>query len=371
MALIVHSFPWISDSILGYQDEDDEDSEEEDEDDDDDDDDEDEDEDEDSPYGASDDLEDEYEEQCTCGYHASHWSYKINEQRLSIRDLVISRLHDLFSLEPSVALYIAIMGLSEEPNLAAKDLMQLLSTIATFSSPNFAAALGIYASEGDTEHITKLLDTHGHLIRPQDSNSYQAAVLALSEEIKYRPRALKIVETELNETVHYIRLLVQSCFKGIEEETHKAELKSVLRLAMASQQRIDRVNSWVEAITTHSAAPPGAFHPAQLVAAMMMGIPPPGLLGGMDDADESDLMGLLEDPNDPDLEDLREQLRPRLRNRFKGWEGIALAIKGGASLLTKVYSKMTQDMPFLVANDVTEAMIMSCVRNRLLCLHSH
>ncbi|KAE9399815.1 hypothetical protein BT96DRAFT_1019281 [Gymnopus androsaceus JB14] len=289
---------------------------------------EDEDLDEDDSYCASDDED----EKCTCKFHAKHWSSTINQKRLVVRDLVMERLHELFSLEPSLPLYIAMMDLSEEPVSTTDELMEVLSTIATSSSSNFAAALGIYASETDADSIIDLLDSHSHLLRPQDSNSYQAAVLTLSEEPEYRPRALKIIETELNETVHSIHLLLQSCFKGITEETHLAELKRVLKLQLASQQRIDRA----------------------IGCSDDDGNPPPGL----GDDDDGDTMGYLEDPDDPDLEDLREELRPRLKTRFLGWEAVAVATKGGANVLAKVYNKMVEDMPFLLGSDITDAMIL-------------
>jgi len=87
---------------------------------------------------------------------------------------------------------------------------------------------------------------------------------------------------------------------------------------------------------------------------MMMGIAPPGL----GDDDDGDTMGYLEDPDDPDLEDLREELRPRLKTRFLGWEAVAVATKGGANVLAKVYNKMVEDMPFLLGSDITDAMIL-------------
>ncbi|KAE9399810.1 hypothetical protein BT96DRAFT_939127 [Gymnopus androsaceus JB14] len=157
-------------------------------------------------------------------FHAKHWSSTINLKRLVVRDLVLERFHELFSLEPSLPLYIAMLDLSEEPDSTTDELMEVFSTIATSSSSNFAAAL----------------------------------------------------------------------------------------------------------------------------------VAPPGL----GDDDDGDTMGYLEDPDDPDLEDLREELRPRLKERFLGWEAVAVATKGGANVLAKVHNKMLEDMPFLLRSDVTDAMIL-------------
>lgn len=182
-----------------------------------------------------------------------------------------------------------------------------------------------------------------------------------------------------------MRVAVFGCFRGLEEEENKVELKKVLGLRVGSQGRIDRVNRWVDKVLTRSPSTaaggagggPGGFHPVALAAAMMMGFPPPGLGDGNGDADEDADMDmirlLLEDPDDPDV----EELRPRLKERFIGWQNAALTVKGGTALLGRVYSRMVGDdsgkgegseaegsegMSFLLGNDVTEAMIVRCVR---------
>ncbi|KAE9399814.1 hypothetical protein BT96DRAFT_993615 [Gymnopus androsaceus JB14] len=119
---------------------------------------EDEDLDEDHSYCGSDNDDDE-DAKCTCGLHAKHWSSTINLKRLVVRDLVLERLHEFFSLEPSLPLYNGIESTIDE-------LMDVLSTIATSSSSNLAVAFGIYASEADMDSIIdlRLLDNHSHLL---------------------------------------------------------------------------------------------------------------------------------------------------------------------------------------------------------------
>ncbi|KAJ3909676.1 hypothetical protein F5879DRAFT_11427 [Lentinula edodes] len=287
---------------------------------------------------------------CTCELHARHWPSAINDQRIHVRELVVERLCNLFELEPSPALYLAILAVSDQPGKTTAELMKTVSRIATNSSSTFAAALAIYAIECEALKISKLLDTHSHLLRSQDVKPYQAAVIVLIQETKYRSRAIKIIEKELQETVHSLRLLVQSSFCGLKVESNKTELRRILKLQMASQPRIDRVNNWVDAVITPSSA---LIHPVAFAAAMVMGFPP-----GLEDGDDNDVMSYLDlDPDDPDLEDLREEFRPQLRDRFDGWVSIALGFTGGQTLLSKLYIKMAEEMPFLSTADVSQEML--------------
>ncbi|KAJ3852835.1 hypothetical protein EV368DRAFT_73816 [Lentinula lateritia] len=264
---------------------------------------------------------------CTCDLHARHWPSTINNQRIYVHELVVERLCNLFELEPSPTLYLAILAL-----------MKTVSPLA------------ICAIECKAQKISKLLDTHSHLIRPRDVKHYQAAVIVLIQETKYRSRAIKIIEKELQETVHTLRLLVQSSFCGLKVESNKTELRRILKLQMASQPRIDRVNSWVDAVITPSSA---LIHPVAFAAAMVMGFPP-----GLEDGDDNDVMSYLDlDPDDPDLEDLREEFRPQLRDRFDSWVNIALGITGGQTLLSKLYIKMAEEMPFISTADVSQEML--------------
>ncbi|KAJ3934660.1 MAG: hypothetical protein NXY57DRAFT_1047189 [Lentinula lateritia] len=298
-------------------------------------------------FGNSCDEEDSG--RCTCELHARHWPSEINDQRIHVRELVVERLCKLFELEPSPTLYLAILAVSDQPSKTA-ELMKTVSRIATNSSSTFAAALAICAIECEAQKISKLLDTHSHLIRPQDVDHYQAAVMVLIQETKYRSRAIKIIEKELQETVHSLRLLVQSSFCGLKVESNKTELRRILKLRMASQPRIDRVNNWVDAVITPSSV---LIHPVAFAAAMVMGFPP-----GLEDGDDNDVMSYLDiDPDDPDLEDLREEFRPQLRDRFDGWVNIALGATGGQSLLSKLYIEMAEEMPFLSTADVTQEML--------------
>jgi hypothetical protein len=63
------------------------------------------------------------------------------------------------------------------------------------------------------------------------------------------------------------------------------------------------------------------------------------------------------DPRDPDLEDLREEFRPKLRERFDGWVNALSTMKGGHGMLGKLYFKIVEEMPYFKVNDVAEEML--------------
>lgn len=238
---------------------------------------------------------------------------------------------------------------NDNPVETQKELFDILSQIAGYSSDTFAAALEIYTAENDTQAILHLLDSYSSLLRPRDAPVLQLALLMLSESPLFRTRTLQIIEKEMTDLVGAIRSAIRSNFSRVEDTVHTDELQRILKLSSSSQQRSDRIEQWVDDVITPSSAP---LH-AVAFAAMMMGIPAPGI----EEGEDPDFLSHLDlDPTDPDLEDLREELRPPLGERFDGWIEVANAIKGGAPVLSKIYAKATELMPFLRAHDVGEAM---------------
>ncbi|KAK0490307.1 hypothetical protein IW261DRAFT_6296 [Armillaria novae-zelandiae] len=308
-------------------------------------------------YNNDDDEDNESEselntggDRCSCCLHASHWSPQINRQRLYLRGFVHQCLHSIFETAPSQELYIILKELGcNTPVETQRELFDILSQTAGYSSDTFAAALGIYTAENDTQAILHLLDSYSSLLRPRDAPVLQLALLVLSESPLLRTRTLQIIEKEMTDLVCAIRSAIHSNFCRVEDTVHKDELQRILKLSSSSQQRSDRVEQWIDDVITPSSAP---LH-AVAFAAMMMGIPPPGI----EDGEDPDFLGHLDlDPTDPDLEDLREELRPPLGERFDSWIEVANAIKGGTPILSKIYTKATELMPFLRAHDVCEAM---------------
>lgn len=289
-----------------------------------------------------DDWEDDDSPRCP------HWPLHIFKQVPLFRSLVEAAVKSTFEACPSLALYNSLLQISTDSERMEADLFIVLEKIATASSDIFAVALEIYATECQTHLIIKLLDAYSYLLRPRDARSYQLAVRALSTD-GHSTRALAILEAELLDTASAIRRALLLSYSQLDETANKAELLLILRLRSNSAPRRDRIETWVDSIST-----PGANAPnPMLFAAMMMGMPPiPGMTSEDDPYTYLDL-----DPLDPDLEDLRHEHRPSLKQRFEGWTDSALMMPAGPAVLLKVYEHLIGTMPFLRAPDATEEMI--------------
>lgn len=295
-----------------------------------------------------DDADSEYG-RCQCNFHASHWSGRLNRHRLYLDALVQERLLTLFKESPSLRIYTTILAISKDTKGTQAQLHRCLAEIACSSSDTFAAALDIYASECSASNIISILDSHSYLLRPRDAPSFQCAVLTVGQIPHLIPRAIQLLEKELLSTISAIYSTVQANFSLAEEPANQTELAKICKLPAGTQQRASRVESWVEAVMTPSAGP---MHPVAF-AAMMMGFPTPGF----EESEEADLVGYLDmGQADPDYDDLREEFRPKLKERFAGWVATAHSIKGGFAVLTKMYTKMAEMMPFLKATDIPDEM---------------
>ncbi|TBU57836.1 hypothetical protein BD310DRAFT_959316 [Dichomitus squalens] len=297
--------------------------------------------------------------------HAKHWSHRISSQVWQFRKHVHAAMLAVFRSNPSLRLYSALLASSADPQTTQAELTAFLSESATSSPDVFAAALDIHALENNTSAIADLLATHAHLLRPRDAPTHQCAVTTLASDPAYHSRALAIIEKELLDTARTVRAaLVSSVFSRLDTLANKTELDAIVKLRSNAAGRQDRVERWVDAVTT-----PGAVGPNPMaLAALVMGIPlpvgpggGPAALGfGGDGLDgDADPLGYLDlDPNDPDMEDLREEFRPRLKQRFEGWTDVAAAAgKSGAGVLARMYRELVRSMPFLRASDVVEEML--------------
>ncbi|KAG1762328.1 hypothetical protein EV702DRAFT_1164299 [Suillus placidus] len=293
--------------------------------------------------------------QCPCGFHASHWSSKFNDVRTSLRDLVRISLISLFATIPSPILFASIVDISEadgtDEDDLCEELLPTLMRIATYSPENFATALHICALHSHTDNINSLLASHSHLLRPRDAPAYQLATIILATEPSYQLNALRIVEKELLDTVHAIRAAVRNTFCHIDVQANQTELTEIMALRLEALGRRGRIDRWVGAVVSPTS---DTAHPMAL-AALMMGLPlPPGMEGAMDDADPLGYIDM--DIQDPDLDDLWEEFRPNLKARLDGWIEAGRTIKGGMSVLLKVYAVIVEMMPFLGAPDIVDEM---------------
>ncbi|KAF9224582.1 hypothetical protein BS17DRAFT_829314 [Gyrodon lividus] len=283
-------------------------------------------------------------------YYASHWSRRITDQQPRLRDLVHTTLLGLFKVAPSAPLYASMAAIAEDEDDLEEELHPIIVSVATHSSDNFAAALRILSLTNRAESLDKLLTTHKHLLRPQDSPSLQFATFIMSSNFFYRSHALSIAQEELIDVSDALRAAVRASFCNINAEVYKIELTQILALPQDSLNRRSRIERWVKNVLTPQA---DATHPMAL-AALMMGIPlPPGVEG----ADEGDMLGYFEiDTDDTELEDLKEEFRQNLKVRLQGWVDTVMSVKGGHAMLLKVYNKVIEDMPFLNGNDLVEEM---------------
>ncbi|KAF9817259.1 hypothetical protein IEO21_03623 [Rhodonia placenta] len=283
--------------------------------------------------------------------HARHWSSRVSNQMDNFRKHIYTAMMSVFKVAPSQPLYIALCQIWPDRLETDHELRHYLKSIAVSSSETFAAALDIYATEDLPDEIIRILDTHQHLLRPRDASALQNAILTLGQTNTHNARALQVVEKELLDTVRALRAALLVSFSQLELTANKEELQQILKLRSGAAGRQNRVEAWINAVAT-----PGTNGPNPIAfAAMMMGVP---LVPGMDPTEDADPLGYLDlDPHDPDLEDLREEFRPRFKQRFEGWTEIAQAITGGAALQQQVYRETLQLMPFLRASDIVDEMV--------------
>lgn len=296
--------------------------------------------------------------------HAKHWSSRISSQMWQFRKHVHTAMVAVFKINPSLRLYSAILANSTNSETTAAELMSFLNEMAPSSPEVFAAALDIHSLERNTVTLASLLSSHSHLIRPRDAPVYQSAVMALGSDPFQQHRALEIIEKELLDTTSTVHAALLTSFSLLETEENKAEIEQILKLRSSAAGRQDRVERWVDAVVT-----PGTNNPHPMaIAALVMGLPIVPALDGSEDADPLGYLDL--DPTDPDMEDLRDEFRPRLKQRFEGWADAGVAVKGGQAILVKVYRELTKLMPWLRASDIVEEMLSRQVLRRALLIIS-
>ncbi|EMD41137.1 hypothetical protein CERSUDRAFT_111704 [Gelatoporia subvermispora B] len=283
-------------------------------------------------------------------HYGIHWPWRICNQMAPLRRHIETTMINVFKKTPSLRLFNALCQLSNEPTQIEETLKQHLEVFGTSCADSFVATLDIYASEDLRDRLISLLDSHMHLLRPRDAGSLQNAVAVIAEDRTHHARAMQIIEKELLDSARAIRAAVFSAFSQLDDVANKSELSEILKLRSHAPGRQGRIEHWVDAVSTPGAA---AANPMAF-AAMMFGFPLPGL----DPGEDADPLGYLDmDPTDPDLEDLREEFRPQLKQRFEGWADTATATKGTHTAINKAYKELVETMSFLRATDVVDEMI--------------
>jgi hypothetical protein len=294
------------------------------------------------------DFEDENDHMShTCPLHAVHWPPTIRNQAIHLQNLVKDMLNATFKAEPTLDLYNSILTLSNEPEATENVLVKDLSEIATAGSESFTAALQIHSLRDCASALDPLLESHSYLLRSRDASALQAAAICISRNPLFHNKALSILERELIDTARSIKAAVIPCFSTIDDRKNREAVLALCKLPVGSDVRVDRLMEWIDEVITPMQAP----HPVAF-AAFMMGLPV-----GPEEADSDDPLGIMDFDNDPDLQDLRDELRPRFKQRFEGWTNAAVIMKGANVVLLKVYEQIIEMMPYLMGTDVVEEMI--------------
>lgn len=288
----------------------------------------------------------------SCPFHANHWPKSTDLAVNDIRNLVQQNLVSYFETAPSPDMYRAIISVSTDATTIRRSLLETAESNALWSSDNFTAALSIFASEDSTETIWKLLSRGVHLLRPCDAPDYQNAVVCLSTQSAFKPRALSMCRDQLLSIAREFRASLCLPFSRLYDSARVAELETLLK--QRSVSRTSNIESWVSAVSTPGSSQP---HPMAF-AAMMMGLPVPvPVVGGeLGVVDESNMLDLEKDI-DPDLDDLREEFRPHFKERLQGWLGATLAIGKQDKVFRAVFDELLTMMPFLRDSDIVDEMV--------------
>ena len=139
-------------------------------------------------------------------------------------------------------------------------------------------------------------------------------------------------------------------FAGLDDPVNRTDLKAIAKLKIGSETRRNRVERYVNSVQSPRIQ---AFPPPMAFAAMMMGLPPTF------DPEDSSLLD--EMPDDPDLMELRDEKRPKMKERFLGWWSVGRDIKGGKPILEKIWrevdGKGTGSLSCVGFKDVVDEMV--------------
>ncbi|KAI0269337.1 hypothetical protein BC834DRAFT_624032 [Gloeopeniophorella convolvens] len=301
----------------------------------------------------TDDDEDAYDDYSEWSpFTPDHWPRSANFPVNDIRDIVQETLVSCFQILPSLELYNSTKRISTDPLGAQQSLLKTAESNAFASSDNFAAALNIFAHERSADTVLDLLKRGSHLLRPRDTAIHQVALRALSLKSTHKPQAMKICHDQLLVVARELRAALCVPFSRLYDPVRVTELDALLK--QRSLSRASNVESWVSAVSTPASSMPNPV----AFAAMMMGLPvPPPIAEGEIDGPEEINMIDLEKDRDPDLDDLREELRPQLKSRFESWQRTMQDVARSGNAFRQVIGELLALMPFLSDNEIIEEML--------------
>ncbi|TFK24234.1 hypothetical protein FA15DRAFT_641393 [Coprinopsis marcescibilis] len=287
-------------------------------------------------------------------FHSNHWDGMYAEECGQLRELAVEFLLQLFSNCPSLSLYLTIIDLANDVNAVKLRITAILTEIAGASSETLVTSLTIASITDDQNKIISLLNKYSYLIRDRDAIALQAAVSVLANSPSHFQRAKLILAAELEDTLQSIRRAVFSSFRRIDGATHRKSLSEILKMPNGPARK-ERIETWTDSVLTSQ----GNSFGSMALAAMMIGLPLPMHDMDTDEDNNGDMFNFfdIDGPPDPDLDDVRDELRPNLAARFEGWNTLGSIMKVGPALLTRAYKKALELMPFLAANDVVSEMV--------------
>ncbi|KAF8518518.1 hypothetical protein BU17DRAFT_90843 [Hysterangium stoloniferum] len=284
-----------------------------------------------------------------CPSHAVHWPDSLVEHLPALRTHISTALLEAFQLTPSLSLYNTITSLSP---LAIPLLVLHLKQEARHDPAAAATALEIYAANGDCDAIASTLEVARPILRNRDGVAVRVAVHALASHAKHIGLALHIIERELRDCLEALHaMIINHVFGDIEKAESQILLTEATLLDMESQARKDAIDHWADTIIPN----PWDDSPMS-VTEFLMGFPHVFSPSSAQDPDPFFFGEVREDH--PDYEDLRDEWRPRLKERFDDWVSLAASLKSfGLSILRRIEDTINERMPYLAYRDVAEEMI--------------
>lgn len=300
-------------------------------------------------------------------YEARHWTKRIRQHCIPFRKMITAQLIEIFRASPSFVLYTTMLNLNADDKDVKPTLLSVVNSIARTSGQTAATSIQIYTLHNDLAALASLLDSHSHLLRPRDSRQLQLAAKTFDLHPLYRQRSARLVEKELRDTAACIGASIKDCFSQTDSPEQRAELVAIVKLRRGTNARAERIERWVDNATSPSMRSQG---PEELALAAMMAGMGVGLgaaparmaaaatMGMALDPDDVDPMGMLDmHPNDEDLADVKEDVRPDFKERWTGWVETAQGVTGGTVAQIRVFKYLLDTMPFLRIADVVEEMI--------------
>lgn len=181
----------------------------------------------DDEFDSDDDTDDD---QCSCRFHAKYWPDQLEKERIKLREIIKSRLIEVFRDTPDVGLFNSIVAISQDSTTRTTSrLLRVLSEVAGDSADSFKAALSIHTELYHPWRVLRLLESHYSYLRPGDFIILIPAVAVLTNS-PLRQNALKFIEREFLDSIQQLYMAIRSVFSHFAEEPNRTDLVEILKL---------------------------------------------------------------------------------------------------------------------------------------------